>query len=555
MALVIENARLVGELTEAEAAQREFARSLQTSLRPPALPQVPGAALASFYRSVGDGADVGGDFYDAYPLGDGWLLVIGDVTGKGAAAASVTALARGAIEATATETGSTLAAIRRLDGLLQRRDDDALSSVALVHVRSTGGGMRAEVLLAGHPPVLLVRGGTVEPVGISGPLPGAFPASRWHPVAVDLRAGDVLVLRTDGATDAVGADGRLGEQRLRASLEGLVDLSAQGAVDRVRDAVLTHTVGAQRDDVAVLAIAVGGTAQTVHVELDGSPASVAAARRVVETHLGDDLRPATLARLRLLVSELAANAVRHGAEGSARLTLGWDDTVVRAAIVDQGSGFTSPSRARPRPHRWRTSPRAATASGSWRGWPSGGALTTRVERGSGSNWIATERVSSSRPRPVLARPVGTHQDAVFGGDLAPGDRAQRGQHLVREPGAVRGLQRGRRHPYDDFLLVDLLERDVRRVSGLDGDRPIQQFLDDARVRVGLQAREQIDGCRFPERDHRAAEHHRIGHHDPVGAPHERRVEEARGCSPFPRSSRPDRRPGTARGRRRETAGR
>ncbi|WP_372792205.1 PP2C family protein-serine/threonine phosphatase, partial [Paraconexibacter sp.] len=112
-ALVLENVRLMRDLAAAEAAQRDVAQSLQRSLRPPALPQIPGVALASFYRAVGDGADVGGDFYDAFPLTDGWLLVIGDVTGKGAAAASVTGMARGAIEAAALETGSAVGAIVR----------------------------------------------------------------------------------------------------------------------------------------------------------------------------------------------------------------------------------------------------------------------------------------------------------------------------------------------------------------------------------------------------------------------------------------------------------
>jgi len=340
--LSMENARLVDDLTVAEADQRHVAQALQQSLRPPALPEIPGAALASFYRAVGEATSVGGDFYDVYPLGDGWLLVIGDVTGKGAEAASVTALARGALEATATETGSSVAAVARLDQMLGRRAELSLCSVACVHLHPHEDGLRAEVLLAGHPPVLLLRDGEVRSLGRPGPLPGAFPPASWTVETEIVGAGDVLVLRTDGATDAVGADGRLGEARLQAALQGLDEPTAQTVVDLVRATVDDHTVGDQRDDIAVLALAVGTPARTVHVDLDGTPACVAVARRAVEEHLAQALGEPVLADVRLLVSELVTNAVRHGEPGAARLTLAWDPRIVRAMIVDRGAGFDVP---------------------------------------------------------------------------------------------------------------------------------------------------------------------------------------------------------------------
>lgn len=355
-ALVIENARLVGQLTAAEAEQRHVAQALQHSLRPPEVPDIPGAQVGAYYRAVGAATQVGGDFYDAYPLQDGWLLVIGDVTGKGAAAASVTALARGALEAAATQTGSALEAVARLDALLGRREELSLCSVALVHLRLCDARRRAEVLLAGHPPVLLLRDGAVRPVGHPGSLPGAFPDPRWRVEEVELREGDALVLRTDGVTDAVGADGRLGEERLHAALEGLRPASADAVLDRVRAAIDGHTVGTQRDDTAVVAVVVGpGPAATpprprplgpddLQLVLDGTPSSVAAARRAVEAHLGPRLTDAELADVRLLVSELASNAVRHGGRGPTELTLGCDTRAVRAIVVDPGSGFLPPDR-------------------------------------------------------------------------------------------------------------------------------------------------------------------------------------------------------------------
>ena len=95
-ALAIDNARLYEE-------RAKVARTLQRSLLPPALPHVPGVQLAARYHAAGEGNEVGGDFYDCFPTGDGaWALVIGDVCGKGAEAAAVTALARYTVRASAT---------------------------------------------------------------------------------------------------------------------------------------------------------------------------------------------------------------------------------------------------------------------------------------------------------------------------------------------------------------------------------------------------------------------------------------------------------------------
>ena len=95
-ALAIDNARLYEE-------RASVARTLQRSLLPPVLPDVPGIELAARYVAAGEGNEVGGDFYDCFRTGDGeWAVVIGDVCGKGAEAAAVTALARYTVRASAT---------------------------------------------------------------------------------------------------------------------------------------------------------------------------------------------------------------------------------------------------------------------------------------------------------------------------------------------------------------------------------------------------------------------------------------------------------------------
>ena len=91
--LVVDNARLYER-------QLHIARTLQRSLLPPSIPEIPGMELAARYRAAGEGNEVGGDFYDAFETADGaWILTIGDVCGKGAEAAAVTGLARHTIRA------------------------------------------------------------------------------------------------------------------------------------------------------------------------------------------------------------------------------------------------------------------------------------------------------------------------------------------------------------------------------------------------------------------------------------------------------------------------
>jgi serine phosphatase RsbU (regulator of sigma subunit) len=109
------------------------------------------------------------------------------------------------------------------------------------------------VVCAGHPPGLVVRAGTVEPVGGPGPLPGALPGPSWTAVPVTLAPGDALAIYTDGVTEAVGeGNERFGDARLAAALAG--GGSAQEMVDRVREELDRFSSGALRDDVAMLVL-------------------------------------------------------------------------------------------------------------------------------------------------------------------------------------------------------------------------------------------------------------------------------------------------------------
>jgi serine phosphatase RsbU (regulator of sigma subunit) len=241
----VENARLYQERTH-------IARTLQTGLLPPRLPAIPGWASAALYRPAGEENWVGGDFYDAFEIRDGWMLVVGDVVGRGPEAAALTAVSRYTLRATGRLLGSPVAALEQLNRELLERPGTALCTVASVMLHEVeGGGAQVDVVSAGHPQPLLVRDGVAQPIEAAGALLGAFDDERWEETTVDVAPGDILVLYTDGVLDARGPDGRFGEERLRAVLSG--QRTADDAVGAI-DAALSAFQTGEDDDTAVLAV-------------------------------------------------------------------------------------------------------------------------------------------------------------------------------------------------------------------------------------------------------------------------------------------------------------
>jgi serine phosphatase RsbU (regulator of sigma subunit) len=244
----VENARLY------EAASA-IAQTLQSSLLPPGLPDLPGAELAAAYRAAGDGLEVGGDFYDVFNTADDqWYLVVGDVCGKGAEAAAVTALARYTIRAAAVRRRSPAAILRWLsDAMLQQGSaTDRYCTIACAHV-DLGAG-RLTVACGGHPLPLLVRAdGTVEEVGTPGTLLGLVPSPDLQDRPTELREGDTLLLYTDGLTEA-GAPKRVWSP---ADLAAAARRSVRASVAETVEELLEAAIGALsqvRDDVALLAL-------------------------------------------------------------------------------------------------------------------------------------------------------------------------------------------------------------------------------------------------------------------------------------------------------------
>jgi serine phosphatase RsbU (regulator of sigma subunit) len=252
VALALDNAGLFSDLERAEEARAEIAETLQHGLLPAPLPHIPGWSVAASYRPAGAENEVGGDFYDAFPAAGGWMLVIGDVTGRGARAASVTAQARYTLRTAAALTGDPLVALATLNRALLARGDSALCSVAALAI-SEDPAKPVRVAVAGHPPPLLVRGeeGVAELAG-PGPVLGAFAEADWGLEHAVIGPGHQIVVVTDGIAEARGPDGRFGEERLRGELGGVA--SPGQAVRRLEQALQSFTGGRLEDDVAILAL-------------------------------------------------------------------------------------------------------------------------------------------------------------------------------------------------------------------------------------------------------------------------------------------------------------
>jgi sigma-B regulation protein RsbU (phosphoserine phosphatase) len=232
------------------------ARSLQESLLPPELPSIEGAELAALYLPA-HASEVGGDFYDAFPLGAGaWALVVGDVSGKGSAAAAVTALARHTIRTAALSSGDPAEMLDMLNrAMFLGRTEGELEHFCTVHVsvlREAQDGFVVRTASAGHPPGLVMRaGGAIEQIDAAGPPVGWHDAPRFTAVETALAPGDVLVIHTDGITDARRDGQLLGEDRVARVLESASGGDAEAIVARLLEALSAPGVEV-RDDAAVV---------------------------------------------------------------------------------------------------------------------------------------------------------------------------------------------------------------------------------------------------------------------------------------------------------------
>ena len=249
--VAIANARLYGR-------ERTIARTLQRSLRPGALPDVPGLASAVRFHPAGEGVELGGDFYDLFRARDGgWAALIGDIQGKGPEAAAATALARHTLRAAASYESSPSGVLALLHRALQEQlGDGRFCTVAYAYLQVVPGHVRVELACGGHPlPMIVHEDGRVEEVGRLGTLLGSDADPLLADAVVELDSGDVLVFYTDGVTE-VRRDRReiFGSAQLAALLSTCGGLTPEVIAERVEQAVLEASQGRLRDDVAILAL-------------------------------------------------------------------------------------------------------------------------------------------------------------------------------------------------------------------------------------------------------------------------------------------------------------
>jgi serine phosphatase RsbU (regulator of sigma subunit) len=248
----VENARLYDE-------RAYIARTLQQSLLPAELPEIPGIQTAARFRPTGEGNEMGGDFYDLFPSGGrGWTVVIGDVCGKGPDAAAVTALARYTLRAAAMRDRLPSRGLHVLnEALLRQRSDRRFCTVAYAYLEPTSDGVRLGFASGGHPlPLLVHSDGAVEPVGAPGTLLGVVRDPSFEDRSVELSPGDALVFYTDGVIEDRG-DGGLQESALAALLSECAGAGADAIAARVEEAAVRSRDGQPRDDIAVLVLQVG----------------------------------------------------------------------------------------------------------------------------------------------------------------------------------------------------------------------------------------------------------------------------------------------------------
>jgi integral membrane sensor domain MASE1/anti-sigma regulatory factor (Ser/Thr protein kinase) len=342
-------ATVMGQRGQGEREVREVAHALQAELLPPQLPEIPRMETAAWYRAGMREQEVGGDFYDVFEAAPGhWVAVIGDVCGKGPEAASLTALARYTLRA-AREPSDPSEALRMLNAaILAQRHDQRFMTVALAHVNANGGEHAVTVSNGGHPLPLIVRAdGEVAEVGAPGTLLGIYSDPRLANHRVEMGPGDALVLFTDGLSERRDAADEHTE-RIWEMLRSAAGADAAGIAESLKRITPTHDEVA--DDVAVLVLRRPTERPVVAVDLDPVPESAARARAAIAP-LERALEPGVFANLRLLVTELVTNSVRHaGLAGHdvLRVRAAALDEVLHLEVEDDGQGRV-PHRRRPDP--------------------------------------------------------------------------------------------------------------------------------------------------------------------------------------------------------------
>ena len=328
-------------------SEQTIAETLQRSVLPVSLPRVDGVQLAARYLPGSAELDVGGDWFDALRLPDGKLgLVVGDVVGKGVQAAASMAQLRNALRAFSSERLKPATALARLNRLADEVLDTTFATIAYAVLDPSTGVCR--LASAGHPPpVVAYPDGRVEFLEGARGLPlGTGTASKYRQEVIELPAGSVLVMYTDGLVERRGQSIDVGLSELLAAIR-----ETSKDPERLLEHVLESVVGesARGDDIAMLAVRLFPVApRPLELRVQGRPSSMGLVRDALRTWL--ETAPVTRAEAEDIVLatwEACANAIEHPVETTdelvtVRATL--TDSMVRIEIEDSGRWASAAER-------------------------------------------------------------------------------------------------------------------------------------------------------------------------------------------------------------------
>jgi PAS domain S-box-containing protein len=332
VALAIDHARVYER-------EHRIAETLQRSLLPERLPHLPGLAVAARYLPAAAEAEVGGDWYDVLSVpGGGVGLVMGDVAGKGLAAASMVGRLRSALRAYALEGHPPALVLERLNRLIWTEANES-QMATLIYVVVDPAESEVRWVNAGHPPPLLVDGERLPHYlegGSSVPL-GVLPFPDFEEVTVPMGPGDTVVLYTDGLVERPG-------EHIDAGMGRLVTVvrDAPTEPDQLCEHVLRELVpdGGAPDDVALLTLRTIPMGDRFRVEFPAVPEALSSMRGLLRRWLryveGDEQE---IAEVVTACGEAATNAIEHaGAGGGAPFEVGGqiEGRDVRITIRDTG---------------------------------------------------------------------------------------------------------------------------------------------------------------------------------------------------------------------------
>ena len=239
---------------EARRVAAELAETLQQTLIPPTPARIEGLEVAAAYRPAGDGSEVGGDFYDVFQVGEHeWVLTIGDVLGKGVAAAVVTTFVRHTVRDLAMQEPDPARLLALLDEALTAHPTDRFCTLVVARLTREGDDWVLVGSAGGHPLPLVRRpDGTTTELGRHGSLVGILPRPSFESFRHVL-SDDMLVFFTDGVVEARRDRVLYGDERLAELVAGGPD-DVHRLTEAIVESVLTYQDGIAEDDIAVLAV-------------------------------------------------------------------------------------------------------------------------------------------------------------------------------------------------------------------------------------------------------------------------------------------------------------